>query len=69
VSRGRRRWKRAERGADQVDAVVAPGSGEHFFDLAFTATDFNGMFNELLYAGSREGLWRVRHAPVSSRAR
>src|SRR5687768_8075839 len=24
-----------ERGADAVDAVVAPGSGEHFFDLVF----------------------------------
>jgi hypothetical protein len=38
------------RGTDQVDAVVAPGSGEHFFDLTFTATDFNETFNELLYA-------------------
>lgn len=37
-------------GADQVDAVVAPGSGEHFFDLTFSATGINETFNEYLVA-------------------
>jgi hypothetical protein len=33
---------------DQVDAVVAPGSGEHFFDLTFTETP--PTYNEYLVA-------------------
>ena len=36
------------RGADAVDAAVAPGSGEHFFDLTFTETPPTE--NEFLYA-------------------
>jgi hypothetical protein len=35
-------------GADAVDAVVAPGSGEHFFDLTFNET--GGAWNDHLYA-------------------
>ena len=39
----------ANKGADQVDAVVAPGSGEHYFDLTFSRTGTSN-FNESIYA-------------------
>jgi hypothetical protein len=52
------------RGPAEVDAVVAPGSGEHFFDLTFT--DSPPSQNESLYAydvafiTDRPGLTLVR---------